>query len=100
LTGVLNPFLLQTILHSPVFAQAIAKVYNSMVVTELPTYLHVRYLLERKDPDLWIQRKNFAAQTPNLDNLTDHAFQLAFDKNIHSRFHKDSCVNKYLPYCR
>lgn len=82
------------------FAQAIAKVYDSMVVTELPTYLHVRCLLERTDPELWRQKKNFAAQTPDHDKLTDHAFQLAFDKNIHSRFQVDSCVNKYLPYCR
>jgi hypothetical protein len=82
------------------FAEAIAKVYNSMVVTELPTYLHVRCLLERIDPELRTQKKNFAAQTPDINKLQQHAFQLAFDKNIHSRFHNDSCVNKYLPYCR
>ena len=77
LTGVLNPHLLQTILHSPMFAEAIAKVYNSMVVTELPTYLHVRCLLERIDPELRKQKKNLLLKHQILTNCS----------NTHSSLH-------------
>jgi hypothetical protein len=100
ITGVLSPYLLQTVLHSPMFAQAIAKVYDSIVVSELPASLHIRYLLERTDPELRNERKNYAAKSPELNTLRDHANQAAVVKNIHSRMHTDSCVNKFLPYCR
>ena len=100
ITGVLNPYLLQTILHSPMFAQAISQVYDSIVKTELPAPLHVRYLLERLDPSLITNRRNHAARTPDPSNLEEHANLCAFHKNIHSSKHTDSCVNKFLPYCR
>ena len=100
ITGVLSPYLLQTVLHSPMFAQAIAKVYDSIVLSELPASLHIRYLLERTDPELRKERKNYAAKSPDIRTLRDHANQAAVVKNIHSRWHMDSCVNKFVPYCR
>ena len=82
------------------FAKAISQVYDSIVKTELPATLHIRYLLEKYDPSLITNRRNYAAMTPNPSNLEEHSNLCAFYKNIHSSRHTDSCVNKFLPYCR
>ena len=100
ITGVLNPYLLQTILHSPMFANAISQVYDSIVQAELPVSLHVKYLLDRFNPKLITERRNYAAKPPDASTLKEHANMCAFHKNIHSSKHTDSCVNKFLPYCR
>jgi hypothetical protein len=100
LTGVLNPYLLQDTLHSPMFRKAIAAVYDSMITAELPMVLHVKYLLERSQKSLILSPKNHAAVKPGSMDIALHANMAAFDKNIHSSFHTDSCVSKFLPYCR
>jgi hypothetical protein len=81
------------------FAQAISQVYDSIVKTELPATLHIRYLLERYDPSP-INRRNYAAMTPDPSNSEEHSNWCVFYKNIHSSRHTVSCVNKFLPYCR
>ena len=97
-TGVINPYLLQTVLHSPMFSKAIARVFDSIVQAELPLHCHIEYLLERADPSL--KQKNFACKTPSSADMMFHANKSAVLKNIHSSKHTDSCVNKFLPYCR
>ena len=82
------------------FAKAIATVYDSIVTTKLPLILHLQYLLDRKDSKLIRERHNYAAQIPSAENMLMHANKCAVVKNIHSSFHTDSCVNKFLPYCR
>lgn len=82
------------------FAKAISQVYDSIVKAELPPSLHVKYLLERFDPKLITGRQNYAAKHPDAAVLSEHANMCAFHKNVHSSRHTDSCVNKYLPYCR
>ncbi len=52
ITGVIKPPLLQTVLHPPIIAAAIAQVYDSIVTTELPIQLQLQCLLERKYPSL------------------------------------------------
>ena len=100
ITGVLNPYLLQTVLHSPMFAKAIATVYDSMVTTELPLHMHIEYLLDRNKAELKGKGHNYAAKIPAAEDILMHANKCAVVKNIHSSFHTDSCVNKFLPYCR
>ena len=99
-TGVINPVLLQTILHSPIFSAAIAQVYDSIVTAELPVRLQLQYLLERNYPSLKATSNNYACKIPTLHDLITHAQKSAVVKNIHSATHTDSCVNKFLPYCR
>jgi hypothetical protein len=82
------------------FAKAIAQLYDLIIQTELPASLHIRYLLERKNPQLRKERRNNASRTPESKTLTEHANECAFAKNIHSSFHTDSCINWYLPYFR
>ena len=99
-TGVINPYLLQSTLHSPMFSAAIARVYDSIVVAELPLHLHIAYLLERVDPSLKQSIRNYACKTPSSATMVFHSNKSAVLKNIHSSNHTDSCVNKFLPYCR
>ena len=82
------------------FAKAIASVYDSMVTTELPLQLHLQYLLDRSEKTLKGKGHNYAAEIPLAKDLLMHANECAVVKNIHSSFHTDSCVNKFLPYCR
>ena len=81
------------------FADAIAQVYDSIVTAELPLRLQLQYLLEREYPCLK-QSQNFACKIPSSQDMVSHANQSAVVKNIHSSNHTDSCVNKFLPYCR
>ena len=99
ITGVINPLLLQTVLHSQMFAAVIAQVYDSIVTAELPIRLQLQYLLEREYPSLK-QSQNFACKIQSSQDMVSHANQSAVIKNIHSSNHTDSCVNKFLPYCR
>ncbi len=99
-TGVINPYLLQTVLHSPMFSAAIARVFDSIVKAELPLHCHIEYLLERGDPSLKQSAQNFACKTPSSADMIFHANKSAVLKNIHSSKHTDSCVNKFLPYFR
>ena len=100
LCGVLSPYLLQSIVHAPMFKKALETVYNSMVTAQLPMHLHVKYLLERSDPALISGQRNYAAIIPGSIDITEHAHIVAYDKQFHSSLHNNSCVNRFLPYCR
>jgi hypothetical protein len=82
------------------FAAAIAQVYDSIVKAELPIQLQLEYLLEREYPSLKQSAQNFACKIPSSEDMIFHANKSAVNKNIHSSTHHDSCVNKFLPYCR
>ena len=82
------------------FKKALETVYNSMVAAEVPIHLHVKYLLERSDPALISGRRNYAAIIPGSIDIAEHAHMVAYDKQFHSSLHNNSCVNRFLPYCR
>jgi hypothetical protein len=88
------------VLHSPMFQKALERVYNSMVSAELPMHLHVKYLLERSDPALILERRNYAAVILGSMDVIDHGHRIAYEKQFHNSFHNNSCVSKFLPYCR
>lgn len=100
LTGVLSPYLLQMVAHSPMFQKAIEKVYNSMISAELPAHLHIKYLIQRSDPALKLERRNYAAVIPGSMDIASHGQEIAYEKNIHNSLHNNSCVNRFMPYCR
>ena len=100
LIGIISAYLLQMVVHAPMFQKALEQVYNSMITAELPAHLHVKYLLERSDPALILNRRNYAGIIPGSIDIKEHAHMVAYDKQFHSSLHTNSCVNKFLPYCR
>ena len=101
MAGILNAMLLQSTVHSPVFRKAIADIFDSMIKTTLPMSLHTDYLMRRAHNDKLPARKtNYSAVIAGSIPITEHANQAAYDSNIHSSFHTDSCVSKFLNYCR
>ena len=102
LTGIINCFLLQSTVHSPVFRKAIADIFDSMMQATLPMSMHASYLMRRVHGDKLPPHDttNYSAIQAGSIPITAHANAAAYDKNIHSSTHTDSCVSKFLPYCR
>jgi len=108
ITGVLNPYVLQQVIHSPAFQAAIASVYDSMIRAELPPHLHIEQLLAQKlesdhKDEPFVDSVNQAAIPPHLASEPEfegHANRCGLCKQMHLRTHTNSCVSQHLPYCR
>jgi hypothetical protein len=102
LSGIINAYLLQSLVHSDIFMEAISDVFDSMIRTELPVLNHVEHIL-RQERGAPLSTHNSAAVTPASpkDPLYErHVYCCACATNIHLWKHLDSCVNSRVPYCR
>jgi len=105
LAGIINAYLLQALVHSDIFMEAIAVVFDSMIQTELPPLNHVEHILqqlERPAPlSRSVQNSAAAIPVPSKDPLYEsHVNRCACTTNIHLERHLDSCVNSRVQYCR
>ena len=102
LSGIINAYLLQALVHSDLFMEAIADVFDSMIRAELPVLNHVEHILrqQRGTPPSAQNSAAVIPVSPKDPMYETHVNCCACATNIHLWKHLDSCVNSRVPYCR
>ena len=102
--AIINSYIIQHMVHSPILMQKLAKIIDSMVCSELPIKFHLETIM-RKDYGIPAEETNQIFVIPfsplsEPAKFDNHVFCCACHTQIHLSTHTNSCVKYPLQYCR